>query len=117
MTDIKKFTSFATSNCYLISPFDNEIVFLIVYINPGHSKGSVSFEFKDLGAVFTGDFIFKDSIGRTDLYSGDNNEMIDSINNVFTLFQDDFQLFPGHGDDDTVINIKNNNPFIREYLK
>ena len=29
MTDIKKFTSFATSNCYLISPFDNEIVFLI----------------------------------------------------------------------------------------
>ena len=206
MTDIKKFTSFATSNCYLVRPFNNEIVFLIdlppnideviayintnnltvggafithghwdhaiglssfeskayiniddehlarnpheqigdflgdkvsvnkyegnlhnvldheydflnVYINPGHTKGSVSFEFKDLGAVFTGDFIFKDSIGRTDLYSGDNNEMIDSINNVFTLFNDDFQLFPGHGDDDTVINIKNNNPFIREYLK
>jgi len=35
----------------------------------------------------------------------------------FIDFQDDFQLFPGHGDDDTVINIKNNNPFIREYLK
>ena len=50
------------------------------------------------------------------MYSGDNNEMIDSINNVFTLFQDDFQLFPGHGDDDTVINIKNYNPFFREYL-
>ena len=29
MTDIKKFTSFATSNCYLVKPFDNEIVFLI----------------------------------------------------------------------------------------
>ena len=49
-----------------------------VHSNPGHTKGSTSFEFPDMGVVFTGDFVFKDGIGRTDLYSGNANEMIHS---------------------------------------
>ena len=89
---------------------------LIVHSNPGHTKGSSSFEFPSLGIVFTGDFIFKDGIGRTDLLTGDTNEMIHSINNVFTEFHDDYILYPGHGDKDTVKSIKNNNILVREYL-
>ena len=89
---------------------------LIVHSNPGHTKGSSSFEFPSLGIVFTGDFIFKDGIGRTDLLTGDTNEMIHSINNVFTGFHDDYILYPGHGDKDTVKSIKNNNILVREYL-
>ena len=89
---------------------------LVVHSNPGHTKGSSSFEFPSLGIVFTGDFIFKDGIGRTDLLTGDTNEMINSINNVFTEFHDDYILYPGHGDKDTVKSIKNNNILVREYL-
>ena len=89
---------------------------LVVHSNPGHTKGSSSFEFPNLGVVFTGDFIFKDGIGRTDLLTGDTNEMIESINSVFTEFNDDYILYPGHGDKDTVKSIKNNNILVREYL-
>ena len=89
---------------------------LVVHSNPGHTKGSSSFEFPSLGFVFTGDFIFKDGIGRTDLLTGDTNEMIESINSVFTEFNDDYILYPGHGDKDTVKSIKNNNILVKEYL-
>ena len=89
---------------------------LVVHSNPGHTKGSSSFEFPNLGVVFTGDFIFKDGIGRTDLLTGDTNEMIESINSVFTEFNDDYILYPGHGDKDTVKSIKNNNILVKEYL-
>ena len=89
---------------------------LVVHSNPGHTKGSTSFEFPGIGVIFTGDFIFKDGIGRTDLSTGDTNEMIHSINNVFTKFNNDYILYPGHGDKDTVKSIKNNNILVREYL-
>ena len=39
---------------------------IIIYSNPGHTKGSISYEFKNLGVVFTGDFVFAEGIGRTD---------------------------------------------------
>ena len=42
--------------------------------------------------------------------------MIHSINNVFTEFEDEYILYPGHGDKDTVKSIKNNNILVREYL-
>ena len=87
-----------------------------VHGNPGHTKGSTSFEFPNMGVVFTGDFVFKDGIGRTDLYSGNTNEMIHSLNNVFTMFPNDYLVYPGHGDKDTVKSIKNNNLLVREYL-
>ena len=87
-----------------------------IHSNPGHTKGSTSFEFPNMGVVFTGDFVFKDGIGRTDLYSGDTSEMIHSLNSVFTIFPNDYLVYPGHGDKDTVKSIKNNNLLVREYL-
>ncbi len=90
--------------------------FLKVYSNPGHTVGSVSFEFPNLGAIFTGDFVFKESIGRTDLYSGNIASMKDSINNVFVNFDKSFDIFPGHGEYDSVKNILNNNIILKELL-
>ena len=87
-----------------------------VHSNPGHTKGSTSFEFPNMGVVFTGDFVFKDGIGRTDLYSGNTSEMIHSLNSVFTVFPHAYLVYPGHGDKDTVKSIKNNNLLVREYL-
>jgi len=90
--------------------------FLKVYSNPGHTIGSVSFEFSNLGAIFTGDFVFKESIGRTDLNSGSISSMKDSINNVFLNFEKSYDIFPGHGEYDSVENILNNNIVLKELL-
>jgi hydroxyacylglutathione hydrolase len=86
------------------------------YKNPGHTKGSTSFEFSDLGLIFTGDFVFKDGIGRTDLQSGSLIDMKTSINNVFMNFNDDFEILPGHGPSGKVKSIKSNNIIIKEFL-
>ena len=96
--------------------FSHQYEFLKVYSNPGHTVGSVSFEFPNLGAIFTGDFVFKESIGRTDLYSGNIASMKDSINNVFVNFDKSFDIFPGHGEYDSVENILNNNIILKELL-
>lgn len=96
--------------------YSHQYEFLKVYSNPGHTVGSVSFEFPNLGAIFTGDFVFKDSIGRTDLYSGSIESMKDSINNIFVNFDKSFDIFPGHGEYDSVKNILNNNIVLKELL-
>ena len=49
-----------------VSKFSNTDI--NIYKNPGHTKGSISYEFSNLGVVFTGDFVFAQGIGRTDLY-------------------------------------------------
>jgi hydroxyacylglutathione hydrolase len=100
----------------IIDIYSHQYDFLKVYSNPGHTIGSVSFEFPNLGAIFTGDFVFKESIGRTDLYSGNIASMKDSINNVFVNFDKSFDIFPGHGEYDSVKNILNNNIILKELL-
>ena len=84
-----------------------------IYKNPGHTKGSVSYEFPEEGIVFTGDFVFKDSIGRTDLFSGSSEEMTKSIKNIFSEFNEDFEIHPGHGPSGKVRSIRNNNEYIK----
>lgn len=67
---------------------------------PGHSPGSLTFVFKDFAVV--GDTLFKQGIGRTDLYKGDYETLVDSIlDKLFTL-EEDLPLFPGHGPYTTV---------------
>lgn len=83
--------------------------FLAVH-TPGHSKGSCCFIFKNK-VIFTGDTIFKQSFGRTDLYGGDYNTLINSVKKIFK-FNKDFLILPGHGESSTLDNEKNfNNMF------
>mgnify|MGYP001284264216 CR=1 FL=1 len=89
---------------------------IIITSNPGHTKGSSSFVFIDLGSVFTGDFVFVEGIGRTDLYSGDANEMKESINNIFMNFETDLTVFPGHGRSDTVKQILKYNRYLWDFI-
>lgn len=89
---------------------------LIIHKNPGHTKGSVSYEFPNEGLIFTGDFVFKDSIGRTDLFSGSMEEMNNSLKHTFLNFNDEYEILPGHGPSGKVISIKNNNQFIKALL-
>ena len=69
--------------------------FNVIY-TPGHTKDSVCYYFKDENTLFTGDFIFKDGIGRTDL-GGNSIDMINSLNKIKFL-KGDTLVYPGHGD-------------------
>ena len=95
---------------------DSDVNFMKIYHNPGHTLGSSSFEFTNLGLIFTGDFIFRDGIGRTDLQSGSQSQMVSSIKNVYTQFNPDFEILPGHGPSEKVSIISKENMFVKEYL-
>ena len=82
---------------------------------PGHSKDSVTFYFKDSNAMFDGDFIFKESIGRCDLPGGSEKEMKDSLRKILE-YNNDIKLYPGHYQDTTLGYEKENNAFIKEML-
>ncbi|EKY4027254.1 TPA: MBL fold metallo-hydrolase [Listeria innocua] len=76
---------------------------------PGHSIGSVSFIFDDFAVV--GDALFKGSIGRTDLYTGDFDTLINSIKTELFVLPDDLSAYSGHGDATTIGHEKKTNPY------
>jgi glyoxylase-like metal-dependent hydrolase (beta-lactamase superfamily II) len=80
---------------------------------PGHSPGGTCFYIKDLKAIFTGDTIFFESIGRTDLWGGDAKQLLDSIKTKIFTLDDDVEIFPGHGPSTTVGHEKKFNPFLK----
>lgn len=78
---------------------------------PGHTKGCMCIDFGDV--VFTGDTIFKASIGRTDFPGGKHEDIINSIKNKIFSLDDKTVLLSGHGDQTEVGYEKINNPFVR----
>jgi len=79
---------------------------------PGHTPGSVSFYIPDTG-VFTGDALFLESVGRTDLPGGDTEVLMASIQNKLFALADNTQVFPGHGPKTTIGHERKFNPFVR----
>ena len=65
--------------------------------------------------MFSGDFIFKDSIGRWDLPGGNMNEMIKSIDKI-KMYPKDIVIYPGHGEETTLGYEINNNPYFKEIV-
>ena len=72
---------------------------------PGHTFDSKTFYFKKINTMFTGDFIFYRSIGRTDL-GGSDKDMKQSLNS-FTKYDDSIIIYPGHGPSTTLGEEKN----------
>jgi len=77
---------------------------------PGHSPGSISLSGN--GYVLTGDALFNQSIGRTDLPGGDLNTLIYSIREKLFKLDDDTTVYPGHGPETTIGDEKLANPFV-----
>ncbi|WP_099187783.1 MBL fold metallo-hydrolase [Tepidibacter mesophilus] len=77
---------------------------------PGHTPGGMCIKVDDL--LFTGDTLFKSSIGRTDLFGGDYDEIIESVNRLSKL-DDNLKVLPGHGPASTIEIEKFNNPYIK----
>ena len=83
--------------------------FEVIYTK-GHTNDSITFAFYEYNFMFTGDFLFKNSIGRTDLPTGDIEEMRKSIEKIKN-YSDRYHIYPGHGESSTLLDEKNNNPF------
>ena len=81
-------------------------------LTPGHSKDSVTFYFEEEKFMLVGDFIFKESLGRTDFPGGSDSEMKDSIKKILE-YDDDIKLYPGHYDETTLGYEKQNNPYLK----
>lgn len=79
---------------------------------PGHTKGGVCFYFKQISALFTGDTLFQESIGRTDLNGGDYTTLIKSIKQKILPLPEDTTIYPGHGATSSIANEKKYNPYL-----
>ena len=79
---------------------------------PGHSQDHRAFLLKDEKACLSGDVLFKNSIGRTDLPGGDYDTLIKSIKNTLFLVVDDVTIYPGHGPVTLVKDEIEQNPFL-----
>lgn len=90
---------------YSVGPFKFKVIY-----TPGHSSDSISFYFEEEKVMFVGDFIFKGSIGRCDLPTGDMNVMKKSIE-MIRNYPTDITLYSGHGEDTNLGYEIESNPY------
>ncbi|HOT89837.1 MAG TPA: MBL fold metallo-hydrolase, partial [Bacteroidales bacterium] len=64
------------------------------------------------GFIITGDVLFYESIGRSDLPTGNSNTLITNIKNKLLVLPDNTIVYPGHGPSTTIGNEKRNNPYL-----
>ncbi|MDY6038072.1 MAG: MBL fold metallo-hydrolase [Eubacterium sp.] len=79
---------------------------------PGHTKGGMCIKCGDV--LFSGDTLFQMSIGRTDFYGGNFEELIDSIKTKLFVLPDETVVYPGHMGETTILNEKRYNPFVQD---
>ncbi|MFD2133545.1 MBL fold metallo-hydrolase [Pseudogracilibacillus auburnensis] len=82
---------------------------------PGHSPGSVTFIFKEEKLIVSGDVLFQQGIGRTDLPEGSINELANSIVTKLYTLPNECIVYPGHGPNTTIGSEKASNPFTRQF--
>lgn len=80
---------------------------------PGHTPGEVCVYFENEKVCFTGDVLFNEGIGRTDLWGGDYNQLMESIKNELMTLPDDTLIYCGHGIESTIGNEKKYNSFLK----
>jgi len=101
------------ADAYLVDGM--EILFgtcrLKVLSTPGHTQGGCCLYFEDEHKVITGDTLFADSIGRTDLPGGSHEQLLDSIRTKLFTLPDDVIAYPGHGPETTIGHEKRCNPY------
>jgi len=79
---------------------------------PGHTGGSCCFYFADAGILVSGDTLFQESVGRTDLPTGNMRTLINSVRDKLFVLPEDTKVYPGHGESTTIDYEKKYNPFI-----
>jgi glyoxylase-like metal-dependent hydrolase (beta-lactamase superfamily II) len=85
-----------------------------VLFTPGHSPGHVTYAIPDEGALFSGDVLFKGSVGRVDLPGGDGPTLLESIRTVVDSYPPETTVHPGHMGITTLGAERASNPFLTE---
>lgn len=83
---------------------------------PGHTQGSISLFIPSEGKLISGDTLFRDSIGRTDLPGGDSHQILVSIHEKLLVLPDDTVVVPGHGPNTTIARERAESVFVRPVL-
>jgi hydroxyacylglutathione hydrolase len=83
-----------------------------VLFTPGHSPGHVTYAIPDEGAMFSGDVLFKGSVGRTDLPGGDGPTLLESIRTLVEGYPPETTVYPGHMGITTLGDERATNPFL-----
>lgn len=86
---------------------------LTVIPTPGHTPGGVCYYCADEGILFSGDTLFRSSIGRTDLPGGNYTAILESLHTLTAQLPDDVRVLPGHGPASTIAFERRVNPYIR----
>ncbi len=111
---------------FLFNPFQAEISYLkedeilklgtdelkIIHV-PGHSPGHLAYYNEPQKIMISGDVLFEESIGRTDLYKGNHEQLISSIREKLFVLPPETQVYNGHGNPTTIGFEKNYNPFFK----
>jgi glyoxylase-like metal-dependent hydrolase (beta-lactamase superfamily II) len=84
-----------------------------IYHVPGHSPGSVVYHNDNQKFIISGDVLFEGSIGRTDLYKGNHEQLINGIKTKLFILDDETQVFSGHGNPTKIGFEKEYNPFFK----
>ncbi len=80
---------------------------------PGHTPGHVGFIERSQRIAFTGDVLFRNSIGRTDFPQGNHQELLNSISQKLYPLGNDWIIIPGHGGYTTIGQERGNNPYLQ----
>ena len=96
----------------VLADFEIEVLF-----TPGHSPGHVTFSLADEQAVFSGDVLFRGSVGRTDLPGGDWPTLLESIRMLMEALPDETTVYPGHMGVTTIGAERAANPFLAELAR
>lgn len=80
---------------------------------PGHTPGEFCIYNENEKILFSGDLLFKESIGRTDLWGGNFSQLIKSIKTKLFVLDDDVKVFPGHESETTIAHEMKFNQFLK----
>jgi len=84
---------------------------------PGHTAGGVCYYFTENGLIFSGDTLFLEDIGRSDLPTGNGRQLIESIRSRLMPLDDDIIVYPGHDAPTTIGHEREANIYIRGGLQ
>jgi len=84
---------------------------LKVIHTPGHTPGCVCYYDAENGVLFSGDTLFKETIGRTDFPTGNHDQLIQNLKEKLLILPDETQVYPGHGGSTAIGHEKKYNPF------
>ena len=88
-----------------------------VLFTPGHSPGHVTFSIPDEQAILSGDVLFQQSIGRTDLPGGDHATLLESIRMLIDTLPKQTAVYPGHMATTSLGAERASNPFLTELAR